>query len=257
MANPQASGRGRRNNNRRRPNNNRNRGGNRGGGGGEPREKSYSTNRRTRGKQPTLQLSGWEKFLSVITFGFYGRKLEPKLTNRPPSAEAGERPPRGEGGGKPAREERQRAKNAVRRVSSIPGAGDEDGDASAEGAGERPRRERKKRERKPIEARPEDVNSGRLYVGNLSFDATESDLVSLFSGVGSVRNAEVVAHQRTQRSKGYAFVEMASVDEAKRAVETLHNQEFMGRPLLVSGAKSSGWQENNDSESNEAEESAA
>lgn len=82
-----------------------------------------------------------------------------------------------------------------------------------------------------------EVTSGRLYVGNLSYDATESDLMNLFKGIGQVQGAEVVSHKRTMRSKGYAFVEMLSIDEARRAVEVLHDQEFMGRKLVVSGAK--------------------
>ena len=82
-----------------------------------------------------------------------------------------------------------------------------------------------------------EVTSPRLYVGNLSFDATESDLSELFSGVGQVVTAEVVSHKQTQRSKGFAFVQMQTVDEAKRAVTELHDKEFMGRKLVVSGAK--------------------
>ncbi len=74
-------------------------------------------------------------------------------------------------------------------------------------------------------------------MGNLSYDATESDLFELFSGVGTVKNAEVVCNRRTQRSKGYAFVEMQSLDEAKRAVTELHDKDYMGRKLVVSGAK--------------------
>ncbi len=85
-----------------------------------------------------------------------------------------------------------------------------------------------------------DVTSGRLYVGNLSYDAAESDLIELFNGVGGVSSAEVVSHRRTQRSKGYAFIVMNSVDEARRAVEVLHDKDFMGRKLVVSGAKSPG-----------------
>ncbi len=88
------------------------------------------------------------------------------------------------------------------------------------------------------------VTSGRLYVGNLSYDATESDLFELFSGVGNVQSAEVVTNRHTQRSKGFAFVQMQSIDEAKRAVEVLHDKEFMGRKLLVSGAKGSGENDN-------------
>ena len=74
-------------------------------------------------------------------------------------------------------------------------------------------------------------------MGNLSFDATESDLSDLFNGVGSVENVEIVANKHTQRSKGFAFVQMQSTDEAKRAVTELHDKEYMGRKLVVSGAK--------------------
>ena len=84
-----------------------------------------------------------------------------------------------------------------------------------------------------------EVTSPRLYVGNLSFDATESDLFDLFNGVGHVQNAEVVSYRHNQRSKGFAFVQMQTVEEAKRAVEELHDKEFLGRRLVVSGAKSS------------------
>ena len=83
-----------------------------------------------------------------------------------------------------------------------------------------------------------EVTSPRLYVGNLSFDATESDLFELFNGVGAVQNAEVVTYKHNQRSKGFAFVQMNTVDEARRAVTELHDKEFLGRKLLVSGAKS-------------------
>jgi len=84
-----------------------------------------------------------------------------------------------------------------------------------------------------------EVTSPRLYVGNLSFDATESDLFELFNGVGQVQNAEVVTYKHNQRSKGFAFVQMLTVEEAKRAVNELHDKEFLGRKLVVSGAKSS------------------
>lgn len=88
-------------------------------------------------------------------------------------------------------------------------------------------------------------------MGNLSYDASESDLFELFNGVGGVRNAEVVVNSRTQRSKGFAFVTMGSVEEARRAVSELHGKEFMGRPLQLSGAKpigSSGDREQRDAE---------
>jgi RNA recognition motif-containing protein len=106
---------------------------------------------------------------------------------------------------------------------------------------ERPQQQQQ-REREPRPQRkPEsvEVTSPRLYVGNLSFDATESDLFELFNGVGHVQNAEVVSYRHNQRSKGFAFVSMQTIDEAKRAVEELHDKEFLGRKLVVSGAKSS------------------
>ena len=102
------------------------------------------------------------------------------------------------------------------------------------------RQERGERSERPTGMRtPEvvEVTSPRLYVGNLSFDAGESDLSDLFNGVGSVQNAEIVINRHNMRSKGFAFVQMQSVDEAKRAVSELHDKEFMGRKLVVSGAK--------------------
>jgi len=89
-----------------------------------------------------------------------------------------------------------------------------------------------------------EVTSPKVYVGNLSFDAVESDLTELFAGVGSVQNAEIVSHRETQKSKGFAFVTLASVDEAKRAVVELHDKEFMGRRLVISGAKTSDVRDN-------------
>ncbi|MEI6071020.1 MAG: RNA-binding protein [Verrucomicrobiae bacterium] len=105
-----------------------------------------------------------------------------------------------------------------------------------------PRREdRPSRGERPTGMRkPEivEVTSARLYVGNLSFDAAESDLSELFSGVGTVQNVEIVMNRHTMKSKGFGFVQMQSVEEAKRAVTELHDKEYMGgRKLVVSGAK--------------------
>jgi hypothetical protein len=82
-----------------------------------------------------------------------------------------------------------------------------------------------------------EVTSPKVYVGNLSFDASESDLFELFKGAGSVRNAEIVTNRETEKSKGFGFVTMSSIEEATRAVTELHDKEFMGRRLVVSGAK--------------------
>ena len=98
--------------------------------------------------------------------------------------------------------------------------------------------------RKPDNARRRrqrnEVTSGRLYVGNLAYATTEEELEGLFRGFGTVISAEVVTNSRTQQSKGFAFVEMASIDQAKRAVDILDDQDFMGRKLTVSGARSEG-----------------
>jgi ankyrin repeat protein len=84
-----------------------------------------------------------------------------------------------------------------------------------------------------------EVTSDRLLVSNLSFDATESDISKLFNSSGVVKNAEVVVDKLTKRSKGFAFVTMTSIEDAKKAVADLHNKEFMGRPLAISGVKPS------------------
>jgi RNA recognition motif-containing protein len=96
-----------------------------------------------------------------------------------------------------------------------------------------PRREA--RPARPLEI--VEVTSPKLYVGNLSYNATENDLLELFNGVGTVRNAEIVSNKYTEKSKGFGFVTMSSTDEAQRAVTELHDKEFMGRKLLVNGAK--------------------
>src|SRR5450432_583188 len=104
-----------------------------------------------------------------------------------------------------------------------------------------PQEREQQRERERPARKPEsvEVTTPRLYVGNLSFEASEGDLFELFNGVGHVQNAEVVSYRHNQRSKGFAFVQMQTVDEAKRAVAELHDKEFLGRKLVVSGAKSS------------------
>ncbi len=94
-----------------------------------------------------------------------------------------------------------------------------------------------KPDRKPRKPEAVEVTSPRLYVGNLSFDAVESDLQELFSGAGAVANVEIVINRHTQRSKGFGFVQMQTIEEALRAVEALHDKEYMGRKLVVSGAK--------------------
>ncbi|MBI1322403.1 RNA-binding protein [bacterium] len=79
--------------------------------------------------------------------------------------------------------------------------------------------------------------SKKLYVGNLSFRTSSSDLDQLFSQYGSVISAQVLEDRETGRSRGFGFVEMNSDEEATAAVEALHDHEFQGRRLTVNEAK--------------------
>jgi|SRR6266404_2401916 RNA recognition motif-containing protein len=76
-----------------------------------------------------------------------------------------------------------------------------------------------------------------MYVSNLSFHTTDDDLRTLFSQYGSVSSAKVILDRDSGRSRGFAFVEMASDDEAKAAMTALNNKEIEGRAMSVSVAK--------------------
>lgn len=76
-----------------------------------------------------------------------------------------------------------------------------------------------------------------LYVGNLSYDTTSSELETLFSQYGTVKSAQVVSDRATGRSKGFAFVEMKNDTEAKSAIEGLNLKEVGGRCLTVNEAR--------------------
>ncbi|WP_020494470.1 hypothetical protein [Verrucomicrobium sp. 3C] len=78
----------------------------------------------------------------------------------------------------------------------------------------------------------------RLYVGNLSYDAAESDLFDYFAKVGQVKNVDIIRDRRTNRSKGYGFIEMADLETAKQAFTQLNRTDLLGRQIVVSGAKS-------------------
>jgi RNA recognition motif-containing protein len=90
---------------------------------------------------------------------------------------------------------------------------------------------------------PDAVETDRLHIGNLSYDASESDLLELFKGIGKVQSVDIVYNGRTHRSKGFGFVQMMSIADAKRAVTELHGKPFMGRPLNLGPARSRGRDE--------------
>jgi len=77
----------------------------------------------------------------------------------------------------------------------------------------------------------------KLYVGNLVFSATEQSLTNHFSEFGTVNSAKIITDRDTGRSKGFAFVEMSSSDEADAAIEALNGQEVDGRKMVVNIAK--------------------
>ena len=98
---------------------------------------------------------------------------------------------------------------------------------------DRPRRE----DRPKSEPVPQEIVSPKLYVGNLAYEAAESDLFDLFSKVGAVKNVEVAMDRHANRSKGFGFVEMETLETAKEAAAKLNRTDFMGRQIVVSGAK--------------------
>lgn len=89
----------------------------------------------------------------------------------------------------------------------------------------------------PKQAEATPTTGKRLYVGNLTYDATEDDLRDWFEGFGTVQSAWVVSDRETGRSKGFGFVEMASDAEAAAAVSALNGKKKDGRILTVNIAR--------------------
>lgn len=77
----------------------------------------------------------------------------------------------------------------------------------------------------------------RLYVGNLPYKVTDEDLTSLFSRAGTVDNVRVMRDQATGRARGFAFVEMASDEDAQKAIDQFHQYQMDGRALVVNEAR--------------------
>jgi cold-inducible RNA-binding protein len=77
----------------------------------------------------------------------------------------------------------------------------------------------------------------RLYVGNLSFNTTELELREAFSQYGTVAETKLVTERETGRPRGFAFVEMGSEQDAKRAIDELNGRELGGRALAVNEAR--------------------
>ena len=79
--------------------------------------------------------------------------------------------------------------------------------------------------------------SARLFVGNLSYDTSETDLRDLFGQSGTVVDVKVVSDRETGRPRGFAFVEMSTAGEATQAIEQVNGRELAGRTLKVNEAE--------------------
>jgi len=79
--------------------------------------------------------------------------------------------------------------------------------------------------------------STKLYVGNLPYETTESDLQALFEGSGQVSTVNIVRDRATGQARGFAFVEMSDSESAQRAIKELDRHEYGGRNLTVNEAK--------------------
>lgn len=77
----------------------------------------------------------------------------------------------------------------------------------------------------------------KLYVGNLAYETSETDLQTLFGQAGTVESVRVMRDMATGRARGFAFVEMASEAEAQTAIDQLHEKQFGGRTLTVNEAR--------------------
>lgn len=77
----------------------------------------------------------------------------------------------------------------------------------------------------------------KIYVGNMSFDSSESELRKAFEAHGQVDTVNIITDRDTGRPKGFGFVEMSNDEEAKKAIEALNGKDFMGRTLNVNEAR--------------------
>ena len=79
--------------------------------------------------------------------------------------------------------------------------------------------------------------STKLYVGNLPFEATESDLQTLFESAGQVSTINIIRDRATGQARGFAFIEMSDAESAQRAISELDKHQYGGRSLTVNEAK--------------------
>lgn len=83
----------------------------------------------------------------------------------------------------------------------------------------------------------QNIMAARLFVGNLPFTTTENDLQDYFAQAGPVTAVNIMQDRATGRSRGFAFVEMGSQDDATKAITMFHQKDFQGRALTVNEAR--------------------
>ena len=76
-----------------------------------------------------------------------------------------------------------------------------------------------------------------IFTGNLSFQAEQEDLISLFSQYGEVKNCNMPLDRETGRKRGFAFIDMTNEDDEQKAIDDLQNVEWMGRQIRVNKAE--------------------
>lgn len=190
----------------------RRRGGRRSGAGsgsGSPQNRSNSSSRSYENKPEPAPAKGIVGFFKKL----FGIQEKPAPRSQPPARrDRFERSDRTE---RPERPERHSAASPAREPKPA-----------------------EHRDEPPASSVPEEieVTTPKLYVGNLSYDSSESDVFDLFSKAGQVKNVEIV-RDRNSNSKGFGFVEMNSIEGAKDAAQKYHRFQFMDRQLIVSGAR--------------------
>ena len=81
------------------------------------------------------------------------------------------------------------------------------------------------------------MNPTRLFVGNLSYQTGENDLQDYFAQAGAVTSINLMLDKMTGKSRGFAFVEYGSAEEAQKAIDQFHNKDFQGRAITVNVAR--------------------
>ena len=81
------------------------------------------------------------------------------------------------------------------------------------------------------------MSQARLFVGNLSFQTGENDLQDYFAQAGAVNSCNLMMDKMTGRSRGFAFIEFSTPDEAQKAIDMFHDKDFQGRKITVNVAR--------------------